>query len=468
MKKSKKYEAQEDNKTTDSGEVAKQIAVETIKDTEKLFQRTSNFFKNIWKFLTTPSMILGFFKFEKLDHVYESFLSNERLMKILALVVAIGFALNVRYASTMKERYSVDINSYPLVSYYDKERTVVEGLPDTVDVTLVGDKSQVDIAKTKANFEIYADLKDLPPGTHKVNLEYSKLGSKLDVKIDPSTIVVTIMALTEIDKPVQADFVNLDQIDEMYVLSEPQLALDTVKIKGPQTVVDQVASVKAIIDVSDLSKLSDYEAPVFAYDKLGNKLDVEIKPDKLTASVQVTTPSKVVPVEAVVTGNAPAGYSVGNLTLSPSEVKLYGETSALESYEKLQLQVDLYQLDDNNELIVKLDKPENVHKMDTDTVKVKVTFEETQTKVLENIAVDFKNLDAKYRVKAKDLVDAMINLTLKGSTTKLNSISTDDVKVSIDLLGYKPGEYEVPVTVESITGVIIEPSRSKVNVIITE
>ncbi|MDO5793959.1 MAG: CdaR family protein [Turicibacter sp.] len=468
MKKSKKYEAQEDNKTTDSGEVAKQIAVETIKDTEKLFQRTSNFFKNIWKFLTTPSMILGFFKFEKLDHVYESFLRNERLMKILALVVAIGFALNVRYASTMKERYSVDINSYPLVSYYDKERTVVEGLPDTVDVTLVGDKSQVDIAKTKANFEIYADLKDLPPGTHKVNLEYSKLGSKLDVKIDPSTIVVTIMALTEIDKPVQADFVNLDQIDEMYVLSEPQLALDTVKIKGPQTVVDQVASVKAIIDVSDLSKLSDYEAPVFAYDKLGNKLDVEIKPDKLTASVQVTTPSKVVPVEAVVTGNAPAGYSVGNLTLSPSEVKLYGETSALESYEKLQLQVDLYQLDDNNELIVKLDKPENVHKMDTDTVKVKVTFEETQTKVLENIAVDFKNLDAKYRVKAKDLVDAMINLTLKGSTTKLNSISTDDVKVSIDLLGYKPGEYEVPVTVESITGVIIEPSRSKVNVIITE
>lgn len=468
MKKSKKYEAQEDNKTTDSGEVAKQIAVETIKDTEKLFQRTSNFFKNIWKFLTTPSMILGFFKFEKLDHVYESFLRNERLMKILALVVAIGFALNVRYASTMKERYSVDINSYPLVSYYDKERTVVEGLPDTVDVTLVGDKSQVDIAKTKANFEIYADLKDLPPGTHKVNLEYSKLGSKLDVKIDPSTIVVTIMALTEIDKPVQADFVNLDQIDEMYVLSEPQLALDTVKIKGPQTVVDQVASVKAIIDVSDLSKLSDYEAPVFAYDKLGNKLDVEIKPDKLTASVQVTTPSKVVPVEAVVTGNAPAGYSVGNLTLSPSEVKLYGETSALESYEKLQLQVDLYQLDDNNELIVKLDKPENVHKMDTDTVKVKVTFEETQTKVLENIAVDFKNLDAKYRVKAKDLVDAMINLTLKGSTTKLNSISTDDVKVSIDLLGYKPGEYEVPVIVESITGVIIEPSRSKINVIITE
>ena len=468
MKKSKRFETNERNETKDSVEVAKQIAVETIKDTEKFFQKISSFLKNIWKFLTTPSMLLGVFKFQKLDHVYESFLRNERLMKILALIVAIGFALNVRYSFTMKERYSVDINSYPLVSYYDKERTVVEGLPDTVDITLVGDKSQVDIAKTKANFEIFADLRDLPPGTHKVNLEYSKLGSKLDVKIDPSTIVVTIMPLTEIDKQVQADFVNLDQIDDMYVLSEPQLALDTVKIKGPQTTVDQVASVKAIIDVSDLSKLSDYEAPVFAYDKLGNKLDVEIKPDKLTAGVQVTTPSKVVPIEAVVTGNAPDGYSVESVVLTPSEVKLYGETNALEDYEKLQIQVDLYQLDDNNELIVKLEKPENVHKMDTDTVKVKVIFEQTQTKVLENVAVDFKNLDDSYRVKVKDLVDSMMNVTLKGSMTILDSISNDDVKVSIDLFGYKAGEYEVPVAVEAITGVIIQPSQSKVKVIITK
>lgn len=468
MKKSKNYKAKKNNENIDSNEIVREIALETIKDTEKVIQKVSNFFKSIWKFLTTPGMILGVFKFQKLDHVYENFLRNEKLMKILALVVAVVFAINIRYAPSIKERYSVDINSYPLTSYYDEQRTVVEGLPDTVDVTLVGERSQVDIAKAKANFEIYADLKDLPPGTHKVNLQYSKLGNKLDVKIDPSTIVVTIMALTEVDKQVQADFVNLDQIDDMYVLSEPQLALDSVKIKGPQTVVDQIASVKAIIDVSDLSKLSDYEAPVFAYDKLGNKLDVEIRPDKLAASVQVTTPSKVVPVEAVVTGNAPEGYSVGSLTLTPSEVKLYGETSALEAYNKLQVQVDLYQLDDNNELIVKLDKPENIHKMDTDTIKVKVTFEETQTKVLENIKVDFKNLDSKYSVKAKSLNDTVINLTLKGSTTKLNSISTDDVKVSIDLSGYGPGEYEVPISVESIAGVVIEPSQSKVTVIITE
>lgn len=463
-----KKEKNQKSQNIDSNEIARQIAIETMKDTEKFFHKISSFFKHIWNFLTTPSMILSIFKVKNLDHIYESFLRNEKLTKILALTVAIFFAATVRYAPSIKERYSVDINSYPLVSYYDKERMVVEGLPDTVDVTLVGDKSQVDIAKTKGSFEIYADLTDLPAGTHKVNLQYSKLGDKLDAKIDPSTIVVTIMALTETDKTVKADFVNLDQIDEMYVLSEPKLALDTVKIKGPQTIVDKVASVKAIIDVSDLSKLSDYEAPVFAYDKLGNKLDVEIKPDKLTASVQVTSPSKVVPVEAVVTGNAPDGYSVSNLILTPSEVKLYGETSQLETFEKLQIQVDLYQLDDNNELIVKLDKPENIHKMDTDAIKVKVSFEETQTKLLEGVPVVFKNLDENYSIKGKSSDDILLDLTLKGATTKLNSISADDIKINIDVMGYSAGEYEVPITIEAPTGIIVEPNKSKVNVIITE
>jgi len=258
----------------------------------------------------------------------------------------------------------------------------------------------------------------------------------------------------------------LDQIDEIYVLSEPQLSLNSVKIKGPQTVVDQIASVKAIIDVSDLSKLDDYEAPVFAYDKLGNKLDVEIKPDKLRASVQVTTPNKVVPIEPVITGNAPEGYSIASVTLSPSQVKLYAEENILANYDKLQVPVDLYQLDDNNELIVKLDKPENIHKMDIDSVKVKVTFEEIITKVLEDISVDFQNLNSNYKVKP--LNDEKVSLTLKGSIDKLNKISADDIKVSIDLSGYEPGEYELPISVESITGIVVEPNSSKLNVTITE
>lgn len=437
-------------------------------ETDKILYRFVNFSKRLGRVLTNPGMLLSVLRFQKLDHVYESLLRNERLIKLLALVVAIVFAINVRYAPNAKERYSADINNYPLTQYYDQDRMVVDGLPDTVDVTLVGDKGKVDIAKAKFNFEIYADLRNLPPGTHKVNLEYSKLSNDLDVKLDPSTIVVTIMSLIETEKSIKADFVNLDQIDEMYVLGDPQLAVDTVKIKGPQAVVDQIATVKAIVDVSDLSKLADYQAPVYAYDKLGNKLDVEIRPEKVTVSTQVTTPSKVVPIKEAITGNPPEGYSIESIILEPSEVKLYGETDVIDMYREIIAPIDLYQLDENNEIIVKLEKPENVHKMSVDTVKVKVTYEETQEKTFEEIPIEFKNLDAKYKVKAKTLDDAMVDLVLSGAKTRVDSLSKDDIKVFIDLNGYTPGEYQIPITIETIDNVMIEPSQVKVNIIITE
>ena len=145
---------------------------------------------------------------------------------------------------------------------------------------------------------------------------------------------------------------------------------------------------------------------------------------------------------------------------------MYAEENILANYDKLQVPVDLYQLDDNNELIVKLDKPENIHKMDIDSVKVKVTFEEIKTKVLEDVSVDFKNLNSNY--KAESLNDEKVSLTLKGSMDKLNKISANDIKVWIDLSGYKPGDYELPISVESITDIVIEPNSSKLNITITE
>ena len=436
--------------------------------TEKFIHKVIDFSKTLGRVLTNPGMLLSVLRFQKLDHIYESLLRNERLIKLLALVVAIVFAINIRYVPNAKERYSADINNYPLSQYYDQDRMVVDGLPATVDVTLIGDRGKVDIARAKSNFEVYADLRNLPPGTHKVNLEYSKLSNDLDVKLDPSTIVVTIMSLIETDKPIRADFVNLDQIDEMYVLGDPQVAVDTVKIKGPQIVVDQIASVKAIVDVSDLSKLSDYEAPVYAYDRLGNKLDVEIRPERVMVSTQVTTPSKVIPIKEVITGNPPEGYSIESISIEPSKVKLYGESDVIDVYTELIAQVDLYQLDENNEIIVKLEKPENVHKMDTDTVKVKVKFEETKKKILEDVPIEFKNLDSRYKVKAKSLDDAMVDLTLSGAKTRLDLLSNEDIKVFIDLNGYTPGEYQIPVTIETVDNVIIDPSRAKINIIITE
>ena len=463
-----KQNSNDKHESVEGTEIAKEIVVETAKDAEAFFKKVGDVFNNIGAIFVNPTKLSSMLKLNRLDSVYELFLRDERLLKLLALFAAIIIAATVRYAPNMQERYSVDINGYELVSYYDTERMVIEGLPDTVDVTLVGEKNQVNITKTKETFEIMADLTDLPPGTHKVNLDYSKISEQVDVKINPSTIVVTIMELTENDEKLNHEFVNLDKIDEMYVLQQPKLAVDSVKVKGPQEIVDEVATVKAIIDVTDLTKLSDYEAPIYAYDKNGDKLEVEIKPDKVHTSVEVTSPSKVIPIEAIVTGNPPDGYSINTITLTPSEVKVYGDKESLDAIQTMPVQVDLYQLDDNQELIVKLDKPESLHKMDVETTKVNVSFDKTKTKKLDDVAIDYQNLDSKLKIKALSIEEATVDVTLKGSQALLSTVNPDELDIYIDLTGYGVGEHEVPIILNPPTGLVAEMNKTKVTVIITE
>ena len=65
--------------------------------TEKFIHKVIDFSKTLGRVLTNPGMLLSVLRFQKLDHIYESLLRNERLIKLLALVVAIVFAINIRY-----------------------------------------------------------------------------------------------------------------------------------------------------------------------------------------------------------------------------------------------------------------------------------------------------------------------------------------------------------------------------------
>ena len=60
MKKSKQNKTQKNNNNVDSNEIARQIAIETIKDTEKFFQRIANFFSFLFIFSNIINFLLCF------------------------------------------------------------------------------------------------------------------------------------------------------------------------------------------------------------------------------------------------------------------------------------------------------------------------------------------------------------------------------------------------------------------------
>ena len=68
---------------------------------------------------------------------------------------------------------------------YNQEAYVVEGLPDEVDITLVGQKRHIFLAKQTPSKGVSVDLTGLKPGNHKVTLKYTQRLSILNLFISP-------------------------------------------------------------------------------------------------------------------------------------------------------------------------------------------------------------------------------------------------------------------------------------------
>ena len=112
---------------------------------------------------------------------------------IVSLLVAIAafFVADTKSTSLIETSAEV-LYDQPISATYNEEAYVLEGLPETVDITLIGRKSDVYLAKQLPTNDITIDLTGLKPGVHKVNLKYKKALSSVEYKLDPSVATVVI------------------------------------------------------------------------------------------------------------------------------------------------------------------------------------------------------------------------------------------------------------------------------------
>ena len=130
----------------------------------------------------------------------DKILNNRWAVKFLALVFALLLygAVNSAQAPTPKKigesffptstTDEATLTDIPVKAYYDDEKYVVTGVPQTVNVTIKGSTSAVKTARQTKNFEIYADMQNLTTGTHKVELKARDV-SNFIIKIKSKTAI---------------------------------------------------------------------------------------------------------------------------------------------------------------------------------------------------------------------------------------------------------------------------------------
>ena len=279
---------------------------------------------------------------------FDKFLNNPNTLIYVSLICAFAafFAVD-RKIINLRETESVVLSNVPIVADYNEENFVVEGIPESADIVLMGRKSDLYLAEQLGDHKLTLDLTDVSEGTHKVNIKYNNPINTLDYKLDPSRITLVVYEKVSESKTLTTDILNTDKLNSTLVISNIALSKNDAIVKSYREKLDTVASVKAIVDVNALNANSAgtyslENVKLVAYNEIGTEIsDVEIVPSTVTATVTVTSPSKVVPVNVVPVGEPANGSAISSISANVNNVTLYGEESVLNTISEIEVEIDV-------------------------------------------------------------------------------------------------------------------------------
>lgn len=400
-------------------------------------------------------LILRFTKlFNNSGKNFEKSLSKTNNLIFISLALAIITFIVIDQKIIYYSESSAEVlTNQPVKAIYNEEAYVIEGLPDTVDITLIGNKSNLYIAKQSSANEVTVDLTGLKAGTHKVEFKYSQGISSVDYKVNPSYATVIIYNKASLATTFSIDVLNKDKLDSKLIINNIDVKDDTVVIKGADKQIKNVASVKALVDMNNLSsqevgKTIIKDVPLKAYDENGDVVDVELVPAKVDVNVDIASPSKELPIKVIPVGNVAFGKAISSIIMSESKVLVYGNSNDLNNMNYIPVEVDVSDLAKNTEYKLEIPKPVGVKSMSVNNITVNITLDNVADKDIDNVAVESRNLGSDYKVSAVSSSDSFISVNVKGVQSVIDSITADSISAYIDLSGYTEGEYEVDVNVE--------------------
>lgn len=407
---------------------------------------------------------------------FDRLLFNRRFTKEIALLLAVLLYVSVNSASSLSNvtnsmSNSKEFQDVPLITEINSSVYEVSGLPETVDVTLTGDMSDISL-QTADKQKIVADLTGLTEGTHTVELQALGLSGHTKAIIVPNQVTVTISKKISVEMAIGYQFINTNKMDKIYSLSTPEFEQDSVIVRASQETIDKISSVNAMIDVSNVTSDFTVEAPLVAYDQAGNRMDVDIVPETVSAKVSVTTPSKEVPIVVLPIGEIPNDRAISSISMTHSSVTISGPQSVLDTIDKIEIQLPVFDLkNDTNVVTMPINLPSGIRKKDPSVVSITVNLaEKTETEV-SDIQIGYRNLGG-WKATISEDESPTVTVKIIGSQEMISGFDTSGIEAYIDFNDIPEGSSGVVELPLHITGnnnmLIFTSDRQKIKVIVSQ
>ena len=370
---------------------------------------------------------------------------------------------NEAYIANGKQIYHIDDANKTVGVTLKANRSTLKNIKED-NITVTADLTQiVDMDRDPVMVPLTAACKSIPAS----NITLSK-----------TAIPITIETIASKSLAVAVD-TGESMPSEEYEVGRMTVSPDQIVVKGPESIINQIDSAVAQIDVTGMTIDSTRTAKLILLDKNQNEISEDTISDDLTfeGAVDGGTPNITVYVELwrrrsdvkmeiAYSGEPASGYYVAGVATTPETITVVGNTEALQN---LTLDANTIHIDtgtisvegatDNVTAVIELAEvlPPNTrlarNTAEEATVTITILSDQTKELSLDVDTIQVENLNPNLTVSYGQ---AELPIRVRGYGSVIENVTEEDIAASIDLEGQTTGEVTVPVTFTMPSGVSLD------------
>lgn len=378
-------------------------------------------------------------------------------LKILALLIAVivwWVVMNIDDPLVKKTINGVSVELRNDDDLIDKGYIYEVESGNVIAITVWAPESVAKELKS-SDFIAYADLSQLSPLTDTANItvECVKSDVKNDIKEITSKIQVVKLSIDNkqtAEVPVTTAIVGNPA--ENYVIGDISISQNKIEITGAASVIEKIVRAEIKYDVSNMMQsVNEMVTPVF-YDENNNVVDtgaIQLSRNSLRLSV-VINPTKWIGITINPSVTVADDYKMVGYSLSFDQVKIAGTQESLANISAIDLPSDAIELTDlteSQDCVVNLaNYLKASYKIVSGTTELTVHIDiepmVVKSYIVRKNGIAVNNLGDGIEAQIED---SYIEVKVKAIQEVHDSFNMDVLNPNIDLKGYGPGEYEVPV-----------------------
>ena len=334
-------------------------------------------------------------------------------------------------------------------------------IPIAVEVTLRAPRSVWDLIEADSKtVQAILDISGLSSGEHSLDLQIQINARPVQIiSVAPRTITFTLETL--VSQTHKIDITISGETAIGYQTGVVSLEPREVVIAGAQSQVQRVKRARVSINLNGIREKIDQTLPVEVLDENGQKVTgVTVSPDTVHVTLPVSQQGgyRDVAVKVIVMGRVASGYHLTDISVFPPIVTVFATDPQLVNTLPGVVETQPLELQSAKEDIttrVALNLPEGISIVGEQTVLIQAGISPIESSVtLAGEKVEITNLGAGLSALVSP---ATVDVIVSGPLPLLDTLTRQDVRVTVDLSGLEAGTHQVIAKVEVlIADVVVE------------